>query len=143
MNRSYQTACSMRQGRLAKAMWLAALVPLFLAAVLPDQIRTLVCRFSGAVMDEGCCPPGADEAVETEASLKDQPCCSIRTIGLARSVSDRRVESAAPRPYPLFAWASNIGDRQGLVTPAGLVLIRYGAPHVGPPIFLLKRAILI
>ena len=111
MNRPYHTAYSMRDGRLAKAMWLAALVPLFLAAVLPDQVRTLVCRFSGAVMDEHCCPPGADQAaVETEALLRDQSCCSTRTVSRARLVSDRRVEPAAPRHYQLVGREPNMGD---------------------------------
>jgi len=134
----------MCNGRLAKTMWLAVLVPLFLAAVLPDQVRTLVCRFSGAVMDEDCCPPEADEAVETEARVRNESCCSIKTIELARLVSDRRVEPASHRCYELRAHVPNIEVSDRSTRPAGLALIRYAAPpHVGPPIVLLKRSFLI
>ncbi len=70
-------------------LWIAALVPLFLAAVLPDHLRTLVCRYTGTAMDEeGCCPGELGPKVDTQGRLRDEPCCFVRTVQLARLVSD-------------------------------------------------------
>jgi len=52
----------MLRGWRSKSLWVAALLPLLAASVLPTQIRTLVCRFTGAIMQEEiCCPSALDE----------------------------------------------------------------------------------
>ena len=138
---SDQTAFLMRSGRLSKAVWMAVVVPLFLAAVLPAHSSTLVCRFTGAVMAEDCCPRQPDEKVEPQTELREQACCALKTIDLARLVSDRRAETEAVRHYaPWTPIAATFIPR-----PATFVgLIRsIASPAVGPPIVLLKRSFLI
>jgi hypothetical protein len=132
----------MRKGRLSKALWTAAIVPLFLAAILPDHVRTLVCRVSGLVMDEeDCCPLVADQTVDTDAQFRDESCCVVRTIDLGRLVSDRRVDTRPIRHCELRAGAPSTSPSPlvNCVAPIRPV----AAPAVGPPIVLLKRSFLI
>jgi hypothetical protein len=122
-------------------LWMAAVAPLLLASVLPDHVRTLVCRFSGAVMTEECCRPESDQTAQTQTELRDESCCVVRTTDLRRLVSDRPAETGPIRHYELRAVASQT------VLPApitGAAVIRSVAPPaVGPPIVLLKRSFLI
>jgi hypothetical protein len=120
---------------------MAALVPLFAAAVLPTQIRTLVCRFTGAIMDiESCCPERAEQA-PPQGELLNETCCIVRTVDLQKLVSERRSDNTPARPEPVLATltvlrAPVIADRQPEGRPVG-------PPPLGPPIILLKRSFLI
>ena len=61
----------MRSARLSKVLWMAALVPLFLAAVLPSRVATLICRFTGAAMEvEACCPTGDEAPRDPAGSIR-------------------------------------------------------------------------
>jgi hypothetical protein len=64
----------MRTAGWWKALWLAALLPLFAASVLATQLRTLVCRFTGAVMEGGtCCPVDPDPQAHTGVFCRAAP----------------------------------------------------------------------
>ena len=137
-----QTCGSMRRRRLSKMLWMVALVPLFLAAVLPDHLQTLVCRFSGAVMsEEACCLPGPSQKLEPQAQLRDEPCCIAKTVELARSVSDRQVETALVGHHDLWTPVPAISLH---LLVSGPSLGRHPSfPALGPPIVLLKHSFLI
>jgi hypothetical protein len=117
-------------------------VPLFVAAVLPTQARSLVCRFTGMVMDmEACCPSGREDRVETHAQLLDETCCVLKTVDLQTVVSERRYDSAQPRDQELLAATPVIQEFELSGHPAQIHQIE--PPPFGPPILLLKRSFLI
>ena len=137
-----QTFGLMRRGRLSTVMRGAVLIPLLVAAVSPDTIRTLVCRYTGVVMpEETCCPEPAAQDRAAPARLRDESCCVVKTIHLARLVSDRETCGAGPVHYEVAAG----------FTPTETCLVAVRAPSirrsailpVGPPILLVKQAFLI
>lgn len=128
---------------------MAALVPLILGVVLPEQVRTIVCRFSGAVMDVRCCPGEPREPagrVAADGQLRGESCCAVRTIDLARLVSDRLAESVPPRHQALRGEMAVVAERLPFT---GLSHVRHVRPPFvrtsfgGPPLVLLKRSFLI
>jgi hypothetical protein len=133
----------MRVGRWSKALWLAAVLPLFAASVLPTHLRTLICRFTGAVMEvEACCPADRDANTPVHAQLLDENCCVVKTVDLAKLVSDRRSE-VAPSP-DIAPLAVALAPAAALSIPLADVHSRpVGPPLVGPPLILLKRSFLI
>lgn len=122
-------------------LWMAAVAPLLIASVLPDHVRTLVCRFSGAVMTEECCPPEGGQAAQTQTELRDESCCVVKTTDLGRLVSDRRAETEPARHYAVLA----VAPPASASPPTGCVaVIRFvSGAAIGPPIVLLKRSFLI
>ena len=91
-------------------------MPLFAASVLPTQLRTLICRLTGAVMD-------------------------VETVDLGKLVAERRSEGAPPpeltaiaaAPMPVLLLPNAAAPDVRPVRP----------PTVGPPLLLLKRSFLI
>src|SRR5664279_4393748 len=85
----------MRRVRLSKLLWMATLVvPLCFAAVLPSHVATLVCRFTGAMMEaEACCPTGDEGPPDLQARLLDEGCCSRTITELPTLVCVRRAEA--------------------------------------------------
>jgi hypothetical protein len=132
----------MLAGRWSKLLWMAALVPLFGASVLPTQLRSLVCRFTGALMDEAaCCPPAEDKQVAPVAELQDQGCCAVRTVDLPKLLSDHRAESPAgcsSQPLPP-ARTADLAPLAGVAFACHVLR----PPPLGPPLRLLKRSFLI
>jgi hypothetical protein len=131
----------MRVGRWSKALWTAAILPLFAASVLPTQLRTLICRFTGAVMEvEACCPADPDKA-NAQAQLLDENCCIVKTVDLDKLISERKPDGVTPADAALLAIAfapavptratADVHDRP------------VGPPPLGPPLILLKRSFLI
>jgi hypothetical protein len=131
----------MRGRRLSRFLWMATVVPLFVAAVLPSHVSTFACRSTGVMMQvETCCPGDEKANRHPQSRLRDEACCSITTIDLARLVSNRPTET----PFRQHEVSVKLPATAVSVSPAGLALIRYVAPHnVGPPILLLKRSFLI
>jgi hypothetical protein len=132
----------MSKGRWSKFLWMAALVPLFGASVLPTQMRALVCRFTGALMDEeACCPPGDEKQAAPAAQLLDQGCCVVRTVDFPKLLSDHQADGPARcDAQPLRSTlTSELTPPEAL----GLPLHRVRPPPLGPPLRLLKRSFLI
>lgn len=132
----------MLRGRCSKLLWMAALLPLFGASVLPTQMRALVCRFTGALMDEAaCCPPSDDKQAAPVAQLLDQACCVVRTVDLPKLLSDHRAESPACCDSPPLRSTVTFA----LPPPAdlGVPSHRVRPPPLGPPLRLLKHSFLI
>ncbi len=131
----------MRIGTRSKALWMAALVPLLAASVLPTQIRTLVCRVSGAVMDiEVCCPSEDQGQIRTHAQLIDESCCVVKTVDLQKLVSERRADGAPPRSLLLAAAPVPATSLPAAAPPH---IRPVAPPPIGPPLLLLKRSFLI
>jgi hypothetical protein len=132
----------MSKGRLLQFLWMAALVPLFGASVLPTQMRALVCRLSGALMDEEtCCPLGDEKQAAAVAQMLDQGCCVLKTVELPKLLSDHQADGPAQcDSQPL--WSTLTSE---LLPPetVGLPLHRVRPPPLGPPLRLLKRSFLI
>jgi hypothetical protein len=132
----------MRTGRWSRALWVAALLPLFAASVLPTQLRTLVCRFTGAIMDvETCCPANPEAEPQTQTELSEQGCCEVRTVDLRRLVAEQRSEAAPPHEITAFAAAPTLA--RVLPSTAAAHAPPVGPPPLGPPLLLLKRSFLI
>lgn len=134
----------MSRGRFSKVLWMAALVPLFLAAVLPSQVATLVCRFTGAMMEaEVCCPTADQGPPDLQARLLDEGCCSRTIIELPTLICDRRSEADRAQPHldqpvPFMfaaAAATPFGDPTGSIR-------RISALFRPPPIAI-KQSLLI
>lgn len=132
----------MSKGRWSKPLWIAALVPLFGASVLPTQMRALVCRFTGALMDEAtCCPAVVEKQAAPVAQLLDEGCCVVRTVDLPKLLSDHRADGPARGDsQPLLSTLTSELPRPHAV---GLPLHRVRPPPLGPPLRLLKRSFLI
>jgi hypothetical protein len=129
-------------GRRSKVLWVAAVVPLLAASVLPSQFRTLVCRFTGAIMEQGrCCPSDDEEQTALPAQLLDEDCCVVKTVDLPKLLSERWGESATPSQQALADTA----------TFTDLVLVDRWAttfhpvrpPLLGRSLLLVKRSFLI
>lgn len=119
----------------------AVLVPLFLTAVLPDSFRSLVCRYTGVVMpEESCCPEQDNQTPDNHAQLRDESCCVVKTVQLVKLVSDRQSEAAAAAPQALCA---GVGARELYVAVVVPKVWNDSAPHLGPPLVLVKHAFLI
>jgi len=132
----------MRTGRWSRALWIAALLPLFAVSVLPTQLRTFICRFTGAVMDvETCCPADPDAQVRADAQLSEQGCCDVKTVDLGRLVAERRSENASPPE--LTTIAPGLMPVVLLPDAAAPDPRRFRPPSVGRPLLLLKRSFLI
>ena len=130
------------KGRWSKLLWVVALLPLFGASVLPTHMRALVCRFTGALMDEeGCCPGGGEKQATTVAKLLDQGCCVVRTVDLPKLVSDHQSDGPAACDGQPFLWtvASELPPPRSAAIP----LHRVRPPPLGPPLRLLKSSFLI
>ena len=132
----------MAKGRWSKLLWIAALVPLFGATVLPTQLRALVCRVTGVLMDEkACCPAGDQTQAASVSRLFDQGCCVVRTVDLPKLLSDHQADGPIRWDgQPLvFAGAAELTrpDAVGLPSP------RVRPPPLGPPLRFLKRSFLI
>jgi len=139
----------MRSGSWSKVLWMAALLPLFAASVLPTQLRTLICRVTGAVMEVDACCPAAPAAQGQQGqmvagiseSISDPGCCAIQTVDLDGLLAEHRSDEAPPSSVAPAAPAPM----------AGLVLVARPTPSarqdrpppVGPPLLLLKRSFLI
>jgi hypothetical protein len=121
---------------------MAALVPLFGASVLPTQMRALVCRFTGAIMDEEvCCPPGDEKQAAPVAQLFDQGCCVVSTVDLPKLVSDLQADGPVRsdwQPLP-----STLASEPPPLRGRGIPLHRVRPPPLGPPLRLLKSSFLI
>ena len=134
----------MSRGRLSKVLWVAALVPLFLAAVLPSHIATLVCRFTGAMMEaEVCCPTADQGPPDLQARLLDEGCCSRTITELPTLICDRRSEADRAQPHAfqavIFAFAARASTPFGDATGS----IRRIATPFRPPPIVLKQSLLI
>jgi len=129
-------------GRRSRTLWIAAVLPLFAAAVLPTHFQTLVCRFSGIVMDiEVCCPSVPRESRDTHSQLRAEDCCVLKSVDLQKLVTERRTDGAQPREHEALAAMPLVGTsdpsrRQNHA-------LQVGPPPMGPPILLLKRSFLI
>lgn len=132
----------MSKGRWSKLLLMAALAPLLGASVLPTQTLALVCRFTGALMDEeACCPLTDQKQASPVSQLVDQGCCVVRSMDLPKLVSDRQVNGAGRcNAQPVL---SEQTSEPLLPDAGGLPLHRVRPPPLGPPILLLKRSFLI
>ncbi len=133
----------MRSARLSKVLWMAALVPLFLAAVLPSRVARLICRFSGAMMEaEACCPTGDDAPPDVQARLLDEGCCSRMITEFPTLIGERRSEMSGMRVDQLAVYVSGAAVPQ---PPPGRPArsICPVAPIFRPPPIALKRSLLI
>ena len=120
---------------------MAALVPLCGASVLPTEMRALVCRFTGAVMDqETCCPDGDEKQTPPVSQLFDQGCCVVRTVDLPKLLSDHQADDLVRDVQPLLPASTSELTPPGRV---GVPLDRVRPPPLGPPLRLLKRSFLI
>jgi hypothetical protein len=131
----------MLNGRRPKALWVAALLPLLAASVLPTQFRSLVCRFTGAIMQlETCCPSDQDQTPPT-SQLLGENCCLVKTVDLPKLVSERWTDGTPPVHMAPLA----------LGQPSGMLALVSGwtpslpvrPPPLGPPILLVKYSFLI
>lgn len=130
------------KGRWSKLLWTAALLPLFGASVLPTHLRALVCRFTGALMDEkACCPEADDKQAAPIAQLLDQGCCVVRTADLPKLVSDHPSDGPATCDGQPVLWTAT----SELPPPraAAIPFHRVRPPPLGPPLRLLKSSFLI
>jgi hypothetical protein len=129
---------------------MAALLPLFAASVLPAELRTLICRVTGAVMAvESGCPaalaaPAEAEAEGSETSsgrVSDLGCCVVETIDLGRLVAEHGADGAPPPAFNVVSGTPVVG----VVWAArpGPTVRQDRPPPVGPPLLLVKRSFLI
>jgi hypothetical protein len=123
-------------------LWVAALVPLFAASVLPTQIRTLVCRFTGAIMQpETCCPSDLENETPAAAELLGETCCLVKTVDLPKLLSEHGSDGTPPVQAPAVA-VGRPPDALELASDwAPSLPVR--PPPLGPPILLVKRSFLI
>jgi hypothetical protein len=132
----------MHERRQSRLLGIAVLVPLFLGAVLPDHLRTLVCRYTGVAMpEESCCPEQGNQDLDTSARLRSESCCVVKTVELAKLLSERRVEVTPPY-YPLPIARIVVAD-VGLPPCRRVRAPSTPATPTGPPIVLAKHAFLI
>ena len=131
----------MLNGRRPKALWVAALLPLLAASVLPTQIRTLVCRFTGAIMQvETCCPSDQDRTPPT-SQLLGENCCLVKTVDLPKLLSERWTDGTPPVQAPTLAVGQPSGPLELMSGWTPTLPVR--PPPLGPPIFLVKHSFLI
>jgi hypothetical protein len=131
----------MLNGRRPKALWVAALLPLLAASVLPTQIRTLVCRFTGAIMQvETCCPSDQDRTPPT-SQLLGENCCLVKTVDLPKLLSERWTDGTPPVQAPTLAVGQPSGPLELMSGWTPSLPVR--PPPLGPPIFLVKHSFLI
>lgn len=132
----------MRKGLLSRVLSPVLLVPVLLAAVSPDHIRTLVCRHTGVVMpEESCCPERSEPEPPTPPQLRDESCCVVKTVHLVKLVSDRQSESVGPLHHD--ARAGLVGSETYVAVVRSPRVRNAAAPPVGPPLVLVKHAFLI
>lgn len=128
-----------------------------LVAVLPDQFRTLHCRYTGLVMDEVACCPSVGQPGAPREVWRGEACCLVRSVELARLASEREREDANHRlsqRRPESGGASHLAPAAGALMTAPALLARaapsrdarslaLARPRVGPPLLLLKQSFLI
>ena len=132
----------MSRRRCSKLLGIAVVVPLFLGAVAPDQLRTLVCRYTGVVMpEEACCPQRSDLDVQAPARLRDESCCAVKIVRLVKLVSDQRNEAAPPGH--LDVPARLVTAESNLIPVRVVRVLGPSTPADGPPMILVKHAFLI
>ena len=91
--------------------------------------------------EETCCPEPAAQDRGAPPRLRDELCCVVKTVRLARLVSDRETSGSGPVHYEVAAG----------FTPTEACLVAVRAPSIrrpailplGPPILLVKQAFLI
>ena len=134
----------MRERRIQQLLWAVALMPVFFVAVLPDHVRTLVCRF-GAVMNvESCCPSERADASETQARIQDEPWCSFRTVTLLKLPSERPTEGGSLRHCePTLQGVTKSSPSVPNLVVRFAMRRSVAPPPLGPPIVLLKSSFLI
>ncbi len=132
----------MSKGRWSKLLWMVALVPLFGASVLPTQVRALVCRFTGAMMDEEtCCPSRDQKQAVPMAQLREQGCCLIKIVELPKLLSEHQVDG--PVRFDGQPQLSTLSSELPVHQAPDLPFHRVRPPPLGPPLRLLKRSFLI
>ena len=142
MIQAAQTPTPMRRARLSKLLGMAVLVPLFLAAVLPEGSRTLVCRYTGVVMpEETCCPETGASELPTPAQLRDESCCIVKTTQLVKLVSDRQTQTVGPNHHEVGTVVASVESTRAIVPPPSIR--RQPVFPNRPPIVLVKHAFLI
>jgi len=126
----------------SKALWVAALLPLLAASVLPTEVRTLVCRFTGAIMQEEiCCPSVLDEKTPPVTQLLGESCCVAKTVDLPKLVSEHFTDGLPPVQALALAVTAPAST---FVFPSRWTLaLPVRPPSHGPPILLVKRSFLI
>lgn len=140
MRKEDQTLARMRGRWLSTLLRGAVLIPLFLAAVLPDSARTLVCRYTGVAMpEESCCPvqqpePGAPDR------MQDESCCVVKTVHLERLLSDRQSSADTTAHHEM---AVSFAPMAPYIVARSPDIRRITVSAVGPPILLVKSAFLI
>lgn len=126
---------------------MAALLPLFLASVLPSRVATLICRFTGAAMEvEACCPTGDDalpdvQARLLQARLLDEGCCSRMITELPTLIGERRSEISRAHFHQPAVHVSASAAPPREAPPGGS--IRPVVPVLRPPPIALKHSLLI
>ena len=117
-------------------------MPLFAATVLPTQIRTLICRVTGAIMQlETCCPSALEEETAPVAQVLGESCCLVKVVDLPKLLTEQRFDGAPPVHEPTVAVGPNVDDLIFVARSRPAHLVR-PLPH-GPPLLLLKRSFLI
>jgi hypothetical protein len=120
----------------------AVLIPLLLAVVLPGTLRTLVCRYTGVVMpEETCCPEPDAPDQSAPAQLRGESCCVVKTVHLARLVSDRQTPASELVHQELTAGVAS--TESYLVAVRAPSIRRPAILPVGPPLLLVKQSFLI
>jgi hypothetical protein len=123
-------------------LWAAALLPLLAASVLPTQIRTLVCRFTGAIMQvETCCPSGLEGKTPPMSQLLGESCCLVKTVDLPKLLTEHRTDGVQPVQASYFAVGQP--SRALVVLGGWKPSLPVRPPPLGPPILLVKRSFLI
>jgi hypothetical protein len=145
-----QTSASMFERRLHWLLRRKVSTPLFtvvalavaLSAVLPDTIRTLVCRYTGVAMPEVTCCPLPEREGDGLAQLRGESCCVVHTVHLARQVSERQAPAAEPVLH-LASAVVTLDDQPSLVARHTPSIHARAKTPVGPPLLLVKQAFLI
>lgn len=132
----------MLNGKRSKVLWAVALLPLLAASVLPTQIRTLVCRFTGAIMQlETCCPSDLEDKTPPIPQLLGESCCLVKTVDLPKLLSESSTDGTPPVHVPTLAVEQ---PTDGLVFVSGWTpSLPVRPPPLGPPILLVKSSFLI
>lgn len=132
----------MSHGRRSDVLRAAALLPLLAASVLPTQIRTFVCRFTGTVMQlEACCPSDRHEATAPASQLLGENCCLAKVVDLPKLLSEQLADGAPRVRVPALASEATVRDLVAVGRCTSFDSVR-PPPH-GPPLLLLKRSFLI
>ncbi|HVV51250.1 MAG TPA: hypothetical protein VHO06_16395 [Polyangia bacterium] len=109
---------------------------------MPTQIRTLVCRFTGAIMRlEACCPSDLEEKTAPVAQLLGESCCLAKVVDLPKLLSDHQPDGSPTLHEQALAAGPTVEVLVPVVRWTPFHAVR-PPPH-GPPLILLKRSFLI